>query len=262
MSMSSARVPGVPDELTLTIAMDNDGGVPLTSPSVNLTPGDITLDESSASGDTSNAGVLDTGETWTWHVSIDASADYVAAGQAAGPTGNVVDSASLSILEATVASATGAVWDRVPVSIAIANAVSGVKGFDMVFKLNTPRGTVAADTDVILPDYSTTFVDPSDGSMVSFELTQVTASPNGASFPASEVRISVADLGDHLTSVSGAQTMVTAVCLTLQQLGSSTLSLDLNLLDDDQLDPADLTSRTLIKFGTLTVGNTPSSNTC
>ncbi len=272
MSMSPAPVPNDPGKLTLTIAMANDGNVRLTSPSVNLTPGNITFVKASpqfAGGDADLDGSLDAGETWSWNVSITSPATYAAVGRGVDTHGNTITfpgdpqaRAELPIQQITVGSAQGAVWDRVPVSIAIATAVTGVKGFDMVFKVNTPRGVVAADTDVILPDYSTTFVDPSDGSTVSFELTQVAASPNGASFPASEVRISVADLSDHLTSVSGAQTMVTAVCVTLQQLGSSTLSLNLNLLDDDQSDPADLTLSTLIKFGTLTVGNTPAPNTC
>jgi len=55
---------------TLTITEANTGNVALTSPYVKLNPGNITLDKTHyyVSGDTSNAGVLDVGETWTFSI--------------------------------------------------------------------------------------------------------------------------------------------------------------------------------------------------
>ncbi len=89
--MSSATSTMASSTVTLTVTEQNDGDVPLTSPSVVVTSGSstlYTLVSPPTSGDNGN-GILDVGETWSWtvnNVAVNSTMTFVATGHGLDPS--------------------------------------------------------------------------------------------------------------------------------------------------------------------------------
>ena len=102
ISISSNTQETLPGEnVILTISDTNDGAVPLSNNTVTLTYGATTfvLDRATSTftgGDTTNVGVMDPGETWTWTVTVLISADttFTVSGDGLDPLGNHISTAN------------------------------------------------------------------------------------------------------------------------------------------------------------------------
>ena len=93
---SSAYLVQAGGTVTLTVTEDNTGGVDLTSPYVEVSPGGYTLNKASGyytSGDTDGDGELDTDEVWRWDITgvvVNSNTTFTATGHGTDSLGNDV----------------------------------------------------------------------------------------------------------------------------------------------------------------------------